>query len=55
MYAWIFRTLPGPLWARILTAIVLIAAVLLLLVQVVFPWASQFNPFIDSTIGSNSP
>ena len=29
MYAWIFRHLPGPLWVRILLAILLILAVVL--------------------------
>lgn len=53
MYGWIFRHLPGPLWLRIIIALVLIAAVVLLLMQFVFPWLSQFNPLTDSTIGSD--
>jgi hypothetical protein len=52
MYAWIFRNLPGPLWLRIIIAAVLIAGAVLLLMQYVFPWLSQFNPLNDSTIGS---
>ncbi len=51
MYAWIFRNLPGPLWLRIITAILLVVAAVLLLMQFVFPWLSQFNPLNDSTIG----
>ena len=37
MYAWIFRHLPGPLWVRIIIAIVLILAVVYLLMEFVFP------------------
>ena len=51
MYAWIFRNLPGPLWLRIFEALILIGAVVLLLMVYVFPWATQFSPFSESTIG----
>ncbi|EMY33499.1 hypothetical protein D477_014558 [Arthrobacter crystallopoietes BAB-32] len=51
MYAWIFRNLPGPLWMRILLSLLLVAAAVLLLMEYVFPWLSQFNPLTDSTIG----
>jgi hypothetical protein len=52
MYGWIFRHLPGPLWVRIMVSILLIAGAVLLLLQFVFPWLSQFNPLTDSTIGT---
>ncbi|WP_026556405.1 hypothetical protein [Arthrobacter sp. 35W] len=52
MYGWIFRNLPGPLWFRIITAALFIAAAVLVLMNFVFPWLSQFNPLTDSTIGS---
>jgi hypothetical protein len=52
MYGWIFRHLPGPLWMRIIVSILLIAGAVLLLLQLVFPWLSQFNPLTDSTIGT---
>jgi hypothetical protein len=52
MYGWIFRHLPGPLWMRIIVSILLIAGAVLLLLQFVFPWLSQFNPLTDSTIGT---
>jgi len=52
MCAWIFRHLPGPLWLRIVTALVLLAGVLVLMVQFLFPWMAQFGPFTDSTIGT---
>lgn len=51
MYAWIFRHLPGPAWVRILTCILLVAVVVLLLLQVVFPAASAVNPWTDSIVG----
>jgi len=52
MYGWIFRHLPGPLWVRIIVSILLIVGAVLLLLQFVFPWLSQFNPLTDSTIGT---
>lgn len=54
MYGWIFRTLPGPLWVRTLIALALIIGVVLLLMNYVFPWFSEFSflsPLTDSTIG----
>ena len=45
MYAWIFRHLPGPLWVRIIIAIVLILAVVYLLMEFVFPHFSEYGPF----------
>ncbi|WP_165788108.1 hypothetical protein [Arthrobacter glacialis] len=52
MYGWIFRHLPGPLWFRIITAVLFVVAAVFLLMQYAFPWLSQFNPLTDSTIGS---
>ncbi|EMR00057.1 hypothetical protein ACIGB6_12365 [Paeniglutamicibacter gangotriensis] len=51
MYAWIFRTLPGPLFFRILLAVALIVGAVLLLMNYVFPWLSQYSPWTESTIG----
>lgn len=45
MYAWIWRRLPGPLAVRVLTAVLLVAAVVALLMLVVFPWAEPKLPF----------
>ena len=45
MYAWIFRHLPGPLWVRIIIAIVLILAVVYLLMEFVFPHFAEYGPF----------
>ena len=44
MYAWIFRHLPGPLWVRIIIAIVLILAVVYLLMEFVFPHFAEYGP-----------
>jgi hypothetical protein len=52
MYAWIFRHLPGPLWLRIATSVLLVFAALVLMAQFLVPWMSAFTPFTDSTIGS---
>jgi hypothetical protein len=51
MYAWIWRHLPGPLAVRLVTAFLLVAAVLALLFFVVFPWAEPRLPFNDVTAG----
>ena len=56
MYAWIFRHLPGPVWVRIITALLLAASVVLVLMTWVFPWFSEFSflaPLTDSTIGGS--
>lgn len=45
MYAWLWHRLPGPLPVRLLTALVLLAAVVVLLMLVVFPWADPHLPF----------
>lgn len=47
MYAWIWRHLPGPTWFRAIEALVLIAAVVLILMQVVFPVVSDWMPYND--------
>ena len=54
MYGWIFRHLPGPRWLRIVTSLVLIATALILMVQFLFPWISEYTQLTDSTIGSAS-
>ncbi|WP_181574889.1 MULTISPECIES: hypothetical protein [unclassified Actinomyces] len=41
MYGWIWRHLPGPVWLRALEALILAAAVVLFLFEVVFPWANE--------------
>ncbi len=45
MYSWIWRHLPGSRAIKFLEATLLIAAVVALLLLVVFPWADPRLPF----------
>ncbi|WP_170067916.1 hypothetical protein [Lentzea guizhouensis] len=49
MYSWIWRHLPGPLFLRVIEAVVLVLAVVALLMFVVFPWAEPLLPFNNVT------
>ncbi len=51
MYAWLFRRLPGPLWIRVLISLALAAAVLVMLVEFVFPWVADVTGLNDNTVG----
>ncbi|TWF94571.1 hypothetical protein [Saccharopolyspora dendranthemae] len=51
MYAWIWQHLPGPFPAKALLALALVAAVVALLLFVVFPWLEPLLPFNDVTTG----
>jgi hypothetical protein len=51
MYAWLFRHLPGPLWVRAIISVVLLAAVLVTLVELVFPWAAGVFHLTENTVG----
>lgn len=50
MYGWIWRHLPGPVAVKVFTALVLIAAVVALLMLVVFPWLEPKLPFNDVSV-----
>ena len=50
MYVWIWRHLPGPLVVRVLQALLLLAAVIALLLFVVFPWVEPQLPWNDVTV-----
>lgn len=52
MYSWIWQHLPGSLTAKALQALLLIAAVVGLLLFVVFPWVEPRLPFNAVTTGS---
>lgn len=41
MYAALWRFLPGPWWLRLLIVLVLLAAVLFVLAEWVFPWVQS--------------
>lgn len=45
MYAAIWRLLPGPLWLRLLLAVLLIAGAVLVLFEWVFPVIAPYMPF----------
>lgn len=51
MYAWIFRHLPGPLWLRIATSVLLVAGALAVMFQYVFPWIAKLTTADTTTIG----
>lgn len=50
MYVWIWRHLPGPLAARLVQALVLLAAAVALLFFVVFPRVEPLLPYSDVTV-----
>ena len=50
MYAWVWRTLPGPRAVKALEALALAVAVVALLFLVVFPWLEPRLPFNDVTV-----
>ena len=52
MYGALWRVLPGPWPVKLVLLLVLVAAVLVALVQWVFPWAdSWLTPDPDITVG----
>ncbi|SDF66548.1 hypothetical protein SAMN05660662_2983 [Blastococcus aurantiacus] len=50
MYGWIWRHLPGGTASRTVLSLVLVAAVVALLLFVVFPWVEPRLPFNDVTV-----
>ena len=51
MYSWIWRHLPGPWPVKALLALALVAIVVLLCFQVVFPWLESVVPWLgDVTV-----
>lgn len=50
MYGWIWRQLPGPLAARLVQCLLLLAAVVALLFLVVFPRVERLLPYTDVTV-----
>lgn len=54
MYAWFFHLLPGPTWFRWLIVLVLVAAVVLVLMEFVYPWIAEFGFFSDATLDVDS-
>ena len=50
MYGALWRVLPGPWWLRLLLLLVLLAAVLFVLVEWVFPFVNELVPAPDVTV-----
>lgn len=50
MYGWLWRTMPGPLAARLLQSLLLLSAVLVALFLWVFPWVESQLPYNDVTV-----
>lgn len=46
---WIFAKLPGPLWLRWIQAVLLVAVVAGLLLEVVYPWIGDAVSLFDDT------
>lgn len=53
MYATIWRVLPGPVWLRILFALILVGAVLFVLATWVFPWVEMMTTDPEATVGAS--
>lgn len=50
MYSWLWRKLPGGPALKTVLAVVLCAAVILMLMEVVFPWVSAQMPYNDVVV-----
>ncbi|MCM1013234.1 MULTISPECIES: hypothetical protein [unclassified Brevibacterium] len=50
MYGLIWRILPGPWFVKLVLALILIAAVVYLLMQYVFPALAPYMPFNNATV-----
>ncbi|MFI1583096.1 hypothetical protein [Embleya sp. NPDC020630] len=54
MYGWIWRTLPGNVWVKLLLSLVLVLAIVYALFTWVFPWAEPLLPFSDVTVDQDN-
>ncbi|MGC0415376.1 hypothetical protein [Embleya sp. AB8] len=50
MYGWIWRTLPGNVWVKLVLSLVLVLAIVYSLFTWIFPWAEPLLPFSDVTV-----
>ncbi|MGC0367299.1 hypothetical protein ABH922_005351 [Rhodococcus sp. 27YEA15] len=50
MYGYLWSVLPGPRPVKALLAIIIVVAIVLLLMEVVFPWVSEHMPYSDVTV-----
>lgn len=51
IYGWLWRHLPGPIWAKYMGAAIAIFVVVVVLFQWVFPWIEPLLPFEQQTVG----
>lgn len=54
MYGALWRVLPGPAWLRVLILLVLAAAVVLACFEWLFPLVSEYMPFNDPNIQTDT-
>lgn len=52
MYAALWRILPGPLWVRVVVAVIASAVVVAALMVFVFPWVDSFMTPKEVTVTS---
>ena len=50
MYGYLWDALPGPRPVKALLVVILLVALVLLLMEVVFPWVSEHIPYSDVTV-----
>ncbi|MFE4465947.1 hypothetical protein ACFRCR_12595 [Oerskovia sp. NPDC056781] len=50
MYGALWRVLPGPAWLRVLLLLVLVAAVVLVCFEWLFPIVAEYMPFNETTV-----
>lgn len=50
MYAFLWRLLPGPLWLRVILAIIIVTLAILLMIMYLFPWLGTFVNAYDVTV-----
>jgi hypothetical protein len=51
MYGLLWRSLPGPGWIRALILLAMLAAVIYISFELLFPQISDNMPFDDTTVG----
>lgn len=54
MYSFIWRRLPGNIWAKLALTLALTLGVVALLWVIVFPWAEPLLPFDDVQVGNGT-
>lgn len=54
MYAWIWHHLPGPLFVRLVLALLLIALAVAVCFEFIFPAIAPHMPFNQTTVDANT-